>query len=72
MSLSNEFLRQQIEVPCPSCKTSNKATVQQVQQRAQIRCRGCGATINLSESGDATRKVKQTLDQLERELRKLR
>jgi DNA-directed RNA polymerase subunit RPC12/RpoP len=57
------FDQQELEIPCPHCRTRVKKTVRELKQPG-VRCPLCGAAFDTSQ-------FKQQLDQVEQSLKEL-
>jgi len=60
------------EAVCPNCGTSIESSLEgslDTFVKGYIFCKGCGTRINIE--GDAPQKIKQTLDNFEKSIKKL-
>ncbi len=64
-----------LDVACPRCQFYNRVTLQQVQLRDAVICRGCKCTINfedhMNETRKALRSIRRALRGLEEQMRSL-
>jgi DNA-directed RNA polymerase subunit RPC12/RpoP len=65
------FDQQELEIPCPHCRTRVKKTVRELKEPG-IKCPLCGAAFDTSQLQQQLDKVEQSLQQLQGSVKGIR
>ncbi len=69
--MSGFFDQQQIEIPCPGCKTKFKKSIRDL-KRPGVRCPKCGVAFETSQFKSGLEKAERSIQDLQKTLRDIK